>query len=167
MKMTRCLLIVGAVVFAILVFQALAQTSYSANWLQTGRNFFLQNLEHSCFLSRSNIVSAPSWRISEQLPLTISNAVTIARNELSRLTANEPMWEVTEIALRSVSATQSSNWYFQISFEPRIQERNYVPKVSYPDQFIVLIDLAGRIGPIVQKPLGITNSTERLSDRRL
>jgi hypothetical protein len=96
-----------------------------------------------CTLNSSNILSTPDWSAVEPLPLSISNAVEIARGELRQLTTDEHLWRVEKVWIKSLMGTDAKKWYFLFEFDR-------TPRQAL-DPPMVLVDFAGRPGTIVRK----------------
>jgi len=63
--------------------------------LTLGWAFTFQGKEYDSQLSRSALLSSPSWSPTQSLPLSTSNAVEIARTEVVTFAGNATNWQVS------------------------------------------------------------------------
>ena len=58
---------------------------------------------------------SPAWSIGKPVPLSIEEAVGIARKEVQKYDKKEGAWEVTSIHLQRLGEEQ---WFYVIQFDP-------------------------------------------------
>jgi len=83
------------------------------------------------------------WQSSDPLPITLSAAEKVARDELAKVAPEETDWIATEFQLSRFSA--GSGWYYSVTLKPALQLSG-----ERPEWFTVLLDLSGQPGRVMQ-----------------
>jgi len=149
MKTPRLLVIGGVVVCGVL---ALVQTrgrepQHVPGTCYGAAPFALDGTNYAYYLARSNILAAPDWSPSKPLPLSISAAVAVAQDQVSKIVPAEKQFYLKEITLSCVGHTypedEYNSWYYLIYFEPA---RPSPGKIGRQERVGISVDLRGNPG---------------------
>ena len=83
------------------------------------------------------------WEPSAPLPITLSVAEKLARDELAKVVPDEADWVATDFQISRFSA--GSSWYYSVTLKPALQLSG-----ERPESFTVLMDLSGTPGRVRQ-----------------
>ncbi len=101
-----------------------------------GQTFQYDGREYNYELATDDVKDTPSWNSSNgEPPLSLPNALTIARDNLKRFVKNTDGWNVKTINLSEVD---TQKWIYDISFS--CYKRECVEKTNYTFNILVKMD---------------------------
>lgn len=101
-----------------------------------GQTFQYDGREYKYELATDDVKDTPSWNSSSgEPPLSLPNALTVARNNLKRFIKNTDGWNVKSINLSEVD---TQKWIYIVSFS--CYKRECIEKTNYSFDIIVKMD---------------------------
>jgi hypothetical protein len=89
-------------------------------WAQGGSYFsFIGKVGLTSEISQKELLESPDWKPESVLPLSISDAVALARQELQKHADDLPDWEPSSIELKRVPLDAATKWYYVVKFDQK------------------------------------------------
>jgi hypothetical protein len=90
-------------------------------------------------VSSSDLVKSPAWEVGRRLPLSIEQAVSIAKLQIKNYSHEEQLWHLKSISLNQLDS--DDKWFYAIQFNRKLGEGS---KMDSDDYLIIPILLDGR-----------------------
>jgi hypothetical protein len=80
-------------------------------------------------VSSSDLVKSPSWRVGNKLPLSIEQAVSIAKLEIKNYSDEEKLWHLTSFSFNQLDS--EDKWFYAIQFNKKLREGSEMDSDDY------------------------------------
>jgi hypothetical protein len=116
-----------------------ASTSVFSQWTRYTK--YLEGKKYTFLLAPADLKDTPSWNGKDEIPLSLNNAVEIARTSLLRLVPRSAdKWDVSEVSLQKVYG--ADKWYYSIDFNCDLKECLADEELS---RYIIFVKMNGTI----------------------
>ena len=77
----------------------------------------------------SDLDKSPSWRVENRLPLSIEQAVSIAKLEIKNYSDEDKLWHLKSISLNQLGS--EDKWFYAIQFNKNLREGSEMDSDDY------------------------------------